>query len=504
MLIRNIFSNWFNVAVGVVVGFLLSPFLVHRLGDAGYGLWVLVLSVTGYMGVLDTGLRVSIVKHTAEHNARNDAEGLNRVLFTGLTLYGSLSVLVAIIAAAASPWFDTWFTLPPGEEATSRLLAFLAGLNVALSLPLGVFGGLLAGLQRYDRLSQATIIVLLLRTAAIFVAVSAGYRLIALAWIHIAAQILTGVILVVMARKEFPRLDLTPRSIDWPTIRSLYTYSGFIILNNIAMLLIFFSGEVLVGLFIGTAAVTSFAIARSLVQYLATLIGSMTQVFHPYATDQHERGNTDAVSDALIIGTKTSLLIALPVGVAYLIIGPTFIGHWMGQAYRESAGLLLMVMTLSQVVWLSQSTAGNILLGIHRHQLVTVLNFVVGAIGIVLGILLIRRFGPLGVALGMALPILVSQAVILPVCTARALHLGLRTYFTKAYLGPMLAVLPFAVVLYAVSRTWPSEHLMTLAAQIGLCLVSFVPAAYFLAFDRTERERWVTRFKPRSLTSEVL
>jgi len=65
VLIRNIFSNWASVAINLAVAFLLSPFLVHSLGDSAYGLWVLVLSVTGYMGLLDTGLRVSIVKPVA-------------------------------------------------------------------------------------------------------------------------------------------------------------------------------------------------------------------------------------------------------------------------------------------------------------------------------------------------------------------------------------------------------------------------------------------------------
>ena len=109
-------------------------------------------------------------------------------------------------------------------------------------------------------------------------------------------------------------------------------------LNNVAMFLLFYSGEVLIGMFVGTAAVTPYAIARSLVQYLSTIIGSMTQVFHPYASDQHERGNAAAVSDALVIGTKTSLLIALPIGVAYLIVGPTFVELWMGHGYGQSTG----------------------------------------------------------------------------------------------------------------------------------------------------------------------
>ena len=504
MMLRNIFSNWASVAVNLVVAFLLSPFLVHSLGDSRYGLWVLVLSVTGYMGLLDTGLRVSIVKYAAECNARKDADGLNRILFTALSLYGSLSILVVLLSVVAAVFFERLFRVPAADIPIGRPLALIAGLNVALSLPLGVFGGLLAGLQRYDLLTKSGITVLLIRTAATVAAVWSGMGLLALGWIQVASQILTGVILVRMARSQFPELDLRVRRLEGPIVRTLYSYSGYIVLNNVAMFLLFYSGEVLIGMFIGTAAVTAYAIARSLVQYLSTIIGAMTQVFHPYASDQHARGNAGAVADALVIGTKTSLLIALPIGVAYLIVGPTFISLWMGAQYGRSAGLVLALLTVPQIIWLSQSTAGNVLLGVGRHRMVTTLNLVTAIAGIALGVALVPSLGPAGVAAGMALPIVVSQALILPAWTARALKMSLREYFADAYLAPFTAVLPFAMTLWIVSRLWPATHLLTFALQVLLCLTTFVPAAYFLAFSRGERQRLVARVRPvRPLASEI-
>jgi O-antigen/teichoic acid export membrane protein len=497
VLIRNIFSNWASVAINLAVAFLLSPFLVHSLGDSAYGLWVLVLSVTGYMGLLDTGLRVSIVKHTAECNARGDTEELNRVLHTGLTLYGSLSLIVVLLSFVASMYFDSIFTVPATDVSTGRLLVIIAGINVALSLPLGVLGGLLAGLQRYDLLNVASVIVLLARTALVVAAVSTGFGVVALGWIHVASQVLTAVVFQRLAKLQIPALDLgfhRFREFNRATMRGLYAYSGYIVLNNVAMFLMFYSGEVLIGMFIGTAAVTSYAIARSLVQYLSTIVGSMTQVFHPYASDQHERGNSAALRDVLVVGTKTSLLITLPVGVALLIVGPAFIGLWMGPQYGRSAGMMLAVLTLAQVVWLSQSTAGNVLLGIGKHRVIAIGTLAAGVGAIVASLALVPAFGSEGVAAGPLLPILVWAGV-LPVTTARAVNMTLGDYFKHAYAGPLAAVVPFAAVLFWVSRTWPASNLLTFALQVTICLTTFVPAAYFLAFGQVERQRWIARVR---------
>jgi O-antigen/teichoic acid export membrane protein len=504
VLVRNIFSNWAGVIANLAVAFFLSPFLVHRLGDSGYGLWVLVLSVTGYMGLLDSGLRVSIVKHTAEHNARRDYEGLNRVLMTGLTLYGSLSVLVVLLAVVGSAWFTAFFKVPAADVPVGRILVLIAGVNVALTLPLGVFGGLLSGLQRYDLVNRASILVLFARTIAIVVAVWAGYGLIGLGVVHIVSQLLNGVMLVTMSRRELPTMSLEPQRLEWETVTSLYSYSGFIVLNNVAMFLLFYSGEVLIGMFVGTAAVTPYALARSLVAYLSSLIGAMTQVFHPYASDQHARGNKDAVGKALLVGTKTSLLIALPVGVSFLIIGPAFIGLWVGPQYGHAASVLLAWLTIPQIVWLSQSTGGNVLLGVGKHRFLTFINLATGVSGIAIGLALIPSLGGVGVAAGAAVPILITQGIILPIYTTRALHLRFTEYAVGAYLVPLAAVLPYAAALFVVSQLWPATHLLVLAGEVVLCLIVYVPFAFVAGVEREYRQRIMARFIPAARLADEL
>ena len=52
-LITNIFSNWANLVVVALIAFLVSPIIVHRLGNDLYGAWVLIISITAYFTVLE-------------------------------------------------------------------------------------------------------------------------------------------------------------------------------------------------------------------------------------------------------------------------------------------------------------------------------------------------------------------------------------------------------------------------------------------------------------------
>src|SRR5271154_6405131 len=102
-IIKNISSSWFSLGINVVVGLFLSPFIVHRLGDTAFGLWVLIFSVTGYYGMFDLGIRSSIVRYVSKFTATGDREELAKLINTSLFTYtciGVASMLVTCVVAS--------------------------------------------------------------------------------------------------------------------------------------------------------------------------------------------------------------------------------------------------------------------------------------------------------------------------------------------------------------------------------------------------------------------
>jgi len=68
-LAKNIFSNYVGVAGSIVIAFMLSPFLVHTLGDTKYGVWSILAALTGYMALLDLGISSAIARYVAKYPA---------------------------------------------------------------------------------------------------------------------------------------------------------------------------------------------------------------------------------------------------------------------------------------------------------------------------------------------------------------------------------------------------------------------------------------------------
>ena len=56
-ILKNVSSSWFSLGVNVVTGFILSPFIVHHLGDR------LLRSVRSGHSIFDRAVRGEILRH---------------------------------------------------------------------------------------------------------------------------------------------------------------------------------------------------------------------------------------------------------------------------------------------------------------------------------------------------------------------------------------------------------------------------------------------------------
>lgn len=495
-LIRNVFSNWTGLVLNMAAAFFMSPFLVRSLGDTWYGLWVLILSTTGYMSLLDGGLRISIVKYVAKLDATDDSEELSRVVTTGLAIYGALSIVVLLGTVGIAAAFPHLFKVAPDVLPTARYVVLIAGTSVAASLINAVFGGFIAGLQRYDLANQTAIAVLVVRTIAIVWLIRNGYGIIGLGLVHLATQIGTGAWQSSLCFRLRPDLRLSTAYISLPAVRLLYGYSVFVLLNNAANILLFRTGEMLAGVFLGPATVTYYAIAGTLTEYLQKIIVTMTMVLHPYASAKDAKGDAASLRSGVLIGAKLCLLISLPVTAILVILGEAFISAWMGPSYGAKAAPILIALALGRMCWFAQAGTGEILLGIGRHRQLAVINIVTGALSFLGGLLMIRHYGLFGMAVGAAVPLAAIQGIVVPIYTSRILEIDGGDYLREGLLRPLASTAPFAVVLALAAHYQPPHSLPMVFLYVLGAAPAFLLASWFFAFSAVERRAYLPMLLP--------
>jgi O-antigen/teichoic acid export membrane protein len=480
---KNVLSNWLAHGVRLVIGLAVAPFLVHRLGNAEYGIWVLVFTLTGYMGVLDLGIRPAVVRFVSKYKALDDHQNVNAVVNTSLAVFCFVAVLVVAAAFVLAPYMERFFQIEPGLESKARMLTIIIGLNVALSFPFGVIGAVLGGgLQRFDISNGIQILILMVRTAAIVLAVKAGHGIVAMGVIVLVASVVGYSLRYLAIRRQFPQFRLNLRLASRATLRTIFNYSLFAFLMAIASQMTYRSSSVILGAFLSVGAVTLFWIPWGLIEAARELVHLFTIVLIPRVSELEARKDTAGIYDVLVRGTRFVMLISLPAGIMFIGRGRNFIELWMGPEYAETA-LLLTIMAIPQFVAMPQRVASSILFGIGKHKWLCVVALVESLVNVLLSIFLVKRYGLIGAAVGLSIPVLVSNSLFHPIYTCRVIRYPLTRYLWKGMLGPSLSVIP-AVIYLLLSRGVRHSNWFTFAAEGALIGVLFlVPAWWLVLWD---------------------
>ena len=117
------------------------------------------------------------------------------------TLIGVAAMVVTLVC---SSFVDRIFRIPADFLSTARLLFLMVGTAVALGFPVGVFTGILEGLQRFYFVNLTNVISTLLRAALIVFVLHRGYGLLTVALITVALPIMSSLARAVIALRVLP------------------------------------------------------------------------------------------------------------------------------------------------------------------------------------------------------------------------------------------------------------------------------------------------------------
>jgi len=257
-IIRNVSSSWFSLGINVVLGLVLSPFIVHRLGDTAFGIWVLILSITGYYGLFDLGVGSSIIRYVSKFTATGDREELAKLINTAFFTYSCVGVLSLLVTLVMASQVDR-FHVPPDFQQTARWLMLMVGTAVALGFPTGIFGGFLEGLQNFHILNWSNIVSNLLRAALIVIALRHGRGILTVGLITVVLPLLASISRAFFALRICP-VPFGLKYVNRATFRQMAHYSGVTFMIMIAAQLKFKTDEIVIGSFISMAAVTYFSV----------------------------------------------------------------------------------------------------------------------------------------------------------------------------------------------------------------------------------------------------
>ena len=495
----NVVMNWAATGVGLLIPFFLTPFVVRSLGSDAYGVWILSASTVSYLNLLDLGMRSAVIRFVSKAKTEGAFKEVHDVVGAALWFRLLIALAVAGISIVLAISFPHLFKIPSALYRSSQITVLLCALGVAITLITGVFGAVLAAINRFDRLSTISMGQTIGRAAGVLFLLKTGHGLISLACWELAVVAICGSIVTVSALKLVPACRGRIQKPQMDLLRKIWSYSFVTFIWIIAVQVIINSDNLMVGHFVSVRLAAFYAIGGSLVTYSGQIVSALTTTFTPLASSLEAAGKIKELRNLLIRGTQATLVLSLPISLALLFRGRTFIGLWMGPSYMQVSGRILQILLIAQFMSVAVATAGSVMMAIGKHIGPAKFAVAEAILNVTLTLILCRWFGAYGVAWGTSIAVTLVTLAFWPSYIKRTLDIPISTYLTHGWGKAALSAVPYGIVCYFADRAWHPRSLILFFIQILITLPVYA-VSLALVFPGDVRilygkllSRWVTR-----------
>ncbi len=484
-IVRNTAANAVVQAATMLSTLIFLPLLVRSFGLPIYGVMVLSTSVSGYAILLDLGVSATLVRMVAERTAIADHRGVSRAVFSAAGIYSVLGVTVALIMFVLGLFAGSLFKVSPSEADLLRTLLWIGAATQLWYWPTSAARDALSGLQRYDLIAMVALGIVLVDVAGtIYVLVShqGPVVLISIRAIEVvAASILNIGLLAGLLPGAARRISASVADVK----AILRSGSAIFALQIAQVMSRQQTDRVVLGVFLGPAAVALYEIAAKLNSLISTFIGLTVSAVLPVAAELNAGEQHGALRSLFLRGTKIVATLAAPLVTILIAIAAPFIAAWCGPGY-ERAVPVAQVLLLSQVLLPLYQLGDQILIGKDKFRLWVPGGLTIAFANVILSIVLVKTLGLIGVAIG-TLSAVVLEFPWYAAVFGKEMNLPIGEWLRKTAwpMYPLLAV-P-AVIGFLGGRTALGGSIIGLAVVSAAAAALYWAIALFVGYSPVER-----------------
>lgn len=461
----------------MVVGFLITPYLVAGLGDALFGVWKTLGSLTGYItaasGRPSQALKWTIANQQSSDDYEEKRRQVGSALLVWLLFLPLMTALGGLLVWFAPLWIQGIETELFGVVRLAA--ALLVGQMILISLaylPQAVLEGENLGYRRIG-LSMALVI---LGGGLTLLVLYLGWGLVGVALVSLVNVALSGLLYLYIVRAYVPWFGMARPARE--AAQKFAGLSGWFVIWRLVSQLMRASDLLILGFFASTELVTTYALTKYAPETLISIVAMVAIGSAPGLGGLIGAGNLARAREVREEIMLLTWLILTVFGGAILLWNRTFISFWVAEEHFAGSLENLLVMLLIGQFALIRNDAIIIDLTLDISRKV-----IVGAsaalLATAIGALLVARFDA-GIT-GMVLGLIGGRAVLsilYPLFVGRFLDLSLSKQLL-AVTRPLLTTMLLFVGLYYLDQLVGSRLAEAVPGWIELGLLGLLTLAGF-------------------------
>lgn len=476
-------------------GILVTRWLISHLGQAQYGLWVMLWSFFSYALLLDLGFGVAAQKVTATELYKKDIEKYNRTISSIFFSHVSMALLILPLTFIGMYYIRELFHLP--VDATEEYIYFcreallLSGLAATIVFPLGVFPEILAGLQKLYLRNYIVIVSKLLELAGVIFIFAMGWGLFKLLVFVMLVMGATQLAMLVGVFKSIPKFRIR-LALDKEVFKGIFHFSVSVYLISIGRMVWERGMFLLISIFCGLAPVGVFQLGSRVPMLIQQVAMPYVENISPISALLHSRKRNSHLAQILMRAIRWVNFFAAGATVMVMIYAPRIIIFLFNVDSPEAAFICRLMVLFVYFLLVLRMIPEKFLTMAEEHaflakvQCFESLFFIVIAI---IGLWIVPQ------VLIVVFAMIVTKGVgtlgfIIPHLLRRS-KIRIRKFVLYSLFEPTLLALATGMICYwqyYFLRGQLHEFFLLILAGITGSLIYF-PALYFMMFDHAEKIR---------------
>lgn len=411
--------SYLQMGLGIIVGLVYTPLMIRLLGQSEYGLYNTVSSTISILSLLSLGFNSSYVKYYSQYKAKKDEDSISKLNGLFLSIFLIIGAVALVCGSFLTVNLELVFDkgLTAAEYKIARVLMLLLTVNLAISFPMSVFQNIISAHEKFVFLKLLGMMKTVLSPILTIPLLLLGYGSIAIVGVTLGVAVFTDLLYFIYAKKQL-KVRFAFGKAETGLFKSLLTFTSFIAINLVVDQINKNMGKFILGRFNGTEAVAIYSVGFTLYHYYSIFSTAISGVFTP----KIHRIVNSTVNDPLAqrkvltslfmrVGRIQFLILAL-IASGLVFFGREFIDFWAGEGYEESYYVTLLLVFSSSIA-LIQNLGIEIQRAFNKHKFRSIAYLIMATINLVLTVILCRKYGAVGTAVGTAVSLVVANGLVM-------------------------------------------------------------------------------------------
>ncbi|MDO5581781.1 MAG: oligosaccharide flippase family protein [Planctomycetia bacterium] len=475
---------------GVLIGLLLTPYMLSVLGERDYGIYLFAGLFTGWCGLIDFGLTTAASRFITLHYTENDEESLQETGNTALILFAFLGLIVLAVSGLTALFMKIFGGSVPDIDLFC-IAVLIAGGSFGISKLGDGLAGIVNGTMRQELTGSRLFLFRILYGITSFLILWCGGRVVALMIGNFLLGLIQFLVFIRLVRIAYPRFRFKTALFRKKKAKALFGYSVYTFITQVGNLMIQRSDLLLILFFLSIEEMTRYnLVVVVFISYFWSFMGALTSWQTNWFTHLYAMKDKDLFQKSLRIFYKLSIYFTFFMSFGLIFLGKAFITRWIGSEYLAVFPCLVLC-AITEAVCRGHSEINiRLLQGIARHYTAAWLILIQGVANILLSIVFVLLgLGLFGIALGSAIPALLIHHFILPIFVCQiqkeSLFLYYRNILKYQVIAGICLLLPFGI-----SKSLAEPNYGNLFLVGCLSFLIYGAGLYLIGFSPEER-RWI-------------